>query len=410
MDNIKPLQGYKVIELSTYVAAPISGRILADWGAEVIKIESEGGDVFRIFGAGLDVPANNEENPLFDMANSGKKSMIINLKTEEGISIIHEMLADADVFLTNNRLRPLQKMGLDYETLKVKYPRLVYAIITGYGDKGPDVNNPGFDTVAFWASGGFLADLSVDAPGSYPVYTPAALGDISCGTVLFGGITAALLNRERTGLGDRVTVSLFGAAVWFMGFMNTIAQKKYGYRYPRKRFEGSPVAIPYKTKDGEWIMTSILEHERYFPVLCKVLDIEDKSVDPRFVSKKALLDMDNRKALVEILEERFATKTAEEWMKLLRENDIVHDRLKHLWEIAESEQAIANNYMSEFEFANGEKAMLPRPALQSSNLGIPEYNRGPWLGENTEEVLQSLGYDSEKIQEMIKKNIVTGKK
>jgi (R)-2-hydroxy-4-methylpentanoate CoA-transferase len=406
MSSKKPLSGYKVVELSTYVAAPACGRVLADWGAEVIKVEADNGDVFRVFGNGLGVPANEGENPLFDMANSGKKSVVINLKTQEGLKVMHELLSDADVFLTNNRLKPLEKMGLDYDSLKETYPRLVYAVITGFGDKGPDVNNPGFDTVAFWASGGFLADLTVEGPNSYPVYTPAAVGDISCGTILFGGITAALLNREKTGLGDRVTVSLYGAAVWFMGFMNTISQKKYGYKYPRSRFEGNPMAIPYRTKDSEWIMTSILEHERYFPVLCKVLEIEEFSNDPRFSSKKALLNYDNRKALVELLEERFATRNAKEWMKLLKENDIVHDRLKHLREISESQQAIVNNYMSEFEFSNGEKAMLPRPAIQSSNLGLPEYKRGPRLGEDTKEVLKGLGYDDEKISLMINNNIV----
>jgi len=410
MNNNKPFKDIKVIELSTYVAAPACGRILADWGADVIKVESDNGDVFRIFGNGMAVPAHEEENPLFDLANAGKKSVVIDLKTEEGLKVMHELLADADVFLTNNRLKPLKKMGLDYETLKEKYPRLVYALITGFGDKGPEVNNPGFDTVAFWASGGFLADLSVDGPGSYPVATPAAIGDISCGTILFGGIMAALYNREKTGVGDRVTVSLFGAAVWFMGFMNTIAQKKYGYKYPRTRYEGNPVAIPYKTKDGEWVMTSILEHERYFPALCKVLGVEEMGTDPRFSSKKALLDMDNRKALVQLFEERFATKTAAEWVKLLTEADIVHDRLKHLREISESEQAIVNNFMSEFEFTNGEKAMLPRPAIQSANLGVPEYKRGPWLGENTKEVLKSLGYDEEKIGTMIETNVVKARK
>jgi crotonobetainyl-CoA:carnitine CoA-transferase CaiB-like acyl-CoA transferase len=406
MSSNKPLNGIKVVELSTYVAAPACGRMLADWGADVIKVESDNGDVFRIFGKGLDVPADDQENPLFDMANAGKKSIVVNLKTESGIKIMHDLIADADVFLTNNRIKALGKIGLDYETLKEKYPRLVYAIITGFGDKGPEVNNPGFDTVAFWASGGFLADLTIDGPGSYPVGTPAAIGDISCGTTLFGGVMAALYNRERTGLGDRVTVSLFGAAVWFMGFMNTIAQKKYGYKYPRTRYEGNPVAIPYKTKDGEWIMTSILEYERYFPSLCKVVGVDDLAYDPRFINKAAILDPENRKTLVKIFEERFATKTAAEWIKLLTEADIVHDRLKHLREIADSEQAIVNNFMSEFEFSNGEKAMLPRPALQSYNLGTPEYLRGPLLGEDTSEVLQSIGYDEAKINDMIQTNIV----
>lgn len=404
MSSNKPLKNYKVIELSTYIAAPTCGRILADWGAEVIKVEADNGDTLRTLGLGMNVPSTEEENPLFDISNSGKKSIVINLKTGEGLKLMHDLLSDADVFLTNMRLKPLEKMGLDYDTLKNKYPRLVYSIITGFGDKGPDVNNPGFDMVAFWGSGGFLADMSVEGDNSYPVYTPSAMGDISCGTALFGGIMAALLDREKTGMGDRVTLSLYGAAVWFMGFMDTMAQ--YGYKFPRARFEGNPLTIPYKTKDGEWIILTILEHERYFPVLCKMLGIEEVANDSRFINKKALINLDNRKVLIELIEERFITKNADEWMKLLKENDIVHDRLKHYREIPESEQAIVNDYMSEVEFLNGKKAMMPRPAIQSYNLGLPEYKRGPWLGEDTKDILKKLGYDDEKIDLMINSNIV----
>lgn len=402
----KPLEGIKVVELSTYVAAPVCGRILADWGAEVIKVESLKGDVFRTFGRGQDVPANEDENPLFDMANTGKKAIALDLKTEKGLEILHQLLADADVFLTNNRIKALERQGLDYDTLKQKYPALIYAVLTGFGDTGPDVDRPGFDTVAFWASGGFLADMSIKSENSYPVATPAAVGDISSGTILFGGIMAALFNRQKTGKGDRVTTSLFGSAVWFMGYMNIIAQKKYGYRYPRERHEGNPMAMPYKTKDEEWIMISILEHERYYPVLCEMLGIEEYIDDPRFISKQALLNMENRKALVEILELRFILKNADEWVKLLTENDIVHDRLRHFKEITEDPQAIINNFVSEVTFHNGEKAMLPRPSVQSQNLGVPDYNRGPWLGENTLELLSELGYDETNVNDLVASQVI----
>jgi crotonobetainyl-CoA:carnitine CoA-transferase CaiB-like acyl-CoA transferase len=153
-------------------------------------------------------------------------------------------------------------------------------------------------------------------------------------------------------------------------------------------------------------MLTILEHERYLPVLCRILGIEKAADDPRFNNGKALVNFENKKALIELIENRFATKNADEWMKLLKENDIVHDRLKHFKEVSESEQAIANDYMSEVEFLNGKKTMMPRPAIQSYNLGLPEYKRGPWLGEDTNEILKGLGYDDEKIRLMIDSDIV----
>ena len=155
-----PLSGIKVVELATFVAAPVTGRILADLGAEVIKVEAPSGDGWRKTGAGYRPRFNKDENPVFDIYNTGKKFISLNLKTPEGKEALFKLLEDADVFLTNTRPAALQRLGLSYEDLKDKFPKLIYAIVLGYGEKGPEKDTPAFDTTAFWSRAGFLRDLA----------------------------------------------------------------------------------------------------------------------------------------------------------------------------------------------------------------------------------------------------------
>lgn len=394
--NDKPLGGYKVVELSTYVAAPSCARLLGEWGADVIKVETMAGDAFRTFGATMMMPTKEDESPTWEITNANKRSIALDLRNPEGMKVLHRLLEKADVFVTNNRADALKSMQLDYETLKGKYPRLVFALVTGYGEDGPDVNQPGFDTVAFWGRSGILVDLVT--PGSYPVYTPAAVGDLAVGISLFGGICAALLNREKTGKGDKVSVALYGAAIWLAGLMIASAQEGYGNKWPKSRFEGNPLAIPYRCKDGEWIMVTILEYARYWPAFCKLLDRPDLIDDERFNTLAGVLA--NRPALVPIVEEAFAKRDSGEWVKLLREADIVHDRLRHFKEITKDEQAWANNFVYEHSFANGNKGILPSPPVQSAAIGSPEKSRSPMLGEHSREILGELGYSKEQIEEM----------
>lgn len=148
----KPLSGYKVIELSTFVAAPSCGRLLRDWGADVIKVESGKGDAWRYHGSTHRVTSTEEENPMFDLVNAGKKSVVVDLKSAEGKAVLYDLLSDADIFLTNTRAKSLRKLGLDYESLKERFPKLIYASVTGFGEEGPETDKPGFDLVAYWGT------------------------------------------------------------------------------------------------------------------------------------------------------------------------------------------------------------------------------------------------------------------
>ena len=316
---------------------------------------------------------------------------------------MHRLLAEADVFLTNTRVKALKKLGLDYDSLKDKYPRLIEANISGFGEKGPKKDNPGFDTVAFWASSGFNADMMVEGPGSYPVYSSAGPGDIVTAMGLCYAITAALYKRTQTGKGDRVSSSLYGTALWCFHIMAVATEERYGCQYPKTREVSAPTGAPFRTKDNQWVMTTILKIEEQWPILCNVLGVPELGTDPRYNTSLRQRDPEVRKYLMKRFEEIYATKTADEWCKLLTEADIVNDKLAHYKDMEHSEQAWENEYIHEVTCPNGGKSILVRPAMRSDRMGIPTWKRGPMLGEHTEEVLKEIGYTDEQIKAMEEK-------
>ena len=254
MSAHKPLEGVKVVELASFVAAPTAGRMMAEMGADVIRVESTAGDPWRFYGANCGLPITDEENPLFDIYNLGKKDIQLNTKTPEGKEILFHLLDEADVFITNNRLKSLVRSGLDYESLKDRFPKLIYGLVTGYGQTGPDVDAPGYDGVAFFSRSGMLADMA--EPSGYPASAPGCIGDGATGAALFGGICAALFDRVRTGKGDFVEISLFGNAVWLCGTMSAFEQ--YGYvlmegRYVEENKHDSAYHYVYlDCPEGDW--------------------------------------------------------------------------------------------------------------------------------------------------------------
>jgi crotonobetainyl-CoA:carnitine CoA-transferase CaiB-like acyl-CoA transferase len=368
----------------------------------VIKVEPPAGDVWHSWGPVMMTPASDEENPLWDIVNAHKRGIAVDLKHPEGRKIMQALLAKADVFLTNTRADSLREMQLDYESLKEKYPGLIFALVTGYGEAGPDSDRPGFDVVSFWARSGFMVDLV--KPDEYPLYSPAGFGDLSVGTALFGGICAALFNRQRTGQGDKIAISLYGTAIWLSGVMITTAQERYGNVFPKARGEGNPIAVPYRCKDGEWVIIAVLNYEKHWPVFCKALGREDLAADPRFKTRQAMHQ--HKKELIRILEDVFTAKESAEWIELLTRADIVHERLRHFREVTRDAQALENNFVSEITVGGGQKAVLPNTPLKFERHQVRPPQRGPWLGEHTREVLEELGYPAEQIAEMKKSKVI----
>ncbi|MGO9138590.1 MAG: CaiB/BaiF CoA transferase family protein [Syntrophales bacterium] len=400
-----PLKGIRVVDLTTFVAGPATTRTLADWGADVIKIEATAGDAWRKFGLALGIPASDDENPLFDMENTSKRFIAVDVRTMKGQTILHQLLADADVFVTNIREDALQKLNLTYDELSPKYPKLVYAHVTGLGDKGPDSKRPGFDIVAYWARSGALLDLC--ERGSSPLCPPYAFGDHPTGVTLAGGICAALVKQRQTGIGDKVSISLLGNAIFNAGMMIMTAQKKYGEIWPKSRKSPSlPSNNTYICNDGEWIILGMIEHERYWPIFCeKVIDRPELAHDKRFDTVKEVKK--NCELLVSILDDTFITKGRSEWEVLLQKADIAYDKVAHFKDVSEDPQAWANDCFYEHSFRNGQKAVLPRTPVQFGSIKKltipPPVGR---VGEHTISILKELGYKQSEIEIMEKERVI----
>lgn len=387
----KPLEGIKVVELASFVAAPAAGRMLAEMGADVIRVESTAGDPWRFYGVNCGLPVADEENPLFDLYNLGKRDIQLDTKTPEGKEILLCLLGEADVFITNNRLKSLVRADLDYDSLKDRFPKLIYGLVTGYGQTGPDVDAPGYDGVAFFSRSGMLADMA--EPGGYPASAPGCVGDGATGAALFGGICAALLNRERTGMGDFVETSLFGNAVWLCGTMSAFEQ--YGYHYPKKRSEMGALYTFYKCKDGEWLHLAVTQHDRYWKPLAEALNVPELAEDERF--KNAALISRNRAQLIPLLEQAFSQFDYDEIAARLRERDIVFDRMRHYRELAADPQAVANGFVKEHIYENGHSFMMAMLPVHMRNMDETGTGRGPQMGEHTDEILKQYGYSEEEI-------------
>lgn len=392
----KLLEGIKVIDLTTFVAAPTCARLLADMGAQVVKVEPPEGDPTRHNANLFEVPSLPDENPIWEIHNANKKGIALDLKDAKGLEVFHKLLEDADVFVTNTRAKALVKLGLDYDQLKEKYPKLIFGHVQGYGENGPLKDAPGFDSVAFWTRTGCLEGLSKE--GEYPITTPYAFGDTATGTALFGGICAALVRQARTGMGEKVVVSLYGAGIWYANSLITTAQECYGTSFPKKREESIPTTCPYKCKDKVWIMPTIMDHKRLFPEFCKALGVEALGYDDRFETPKAV--MENAALLIPMLEKRFALLDSQEVLDRMAAADIVCTVVNNFSDVTKDQQAWANDYLYDFTFENGNKAALPCTPIQLSNAGEKGYNRGPKLGEHTTEILSGVGYSEEEIRNL----------
>ncbi len=398
----KPLSGIKVIELSNYVAAPGCARMLAEMGAEVIKIEAFGGDAWR-FTSNAIIRRGDEESPVYEIYNIGKRSICINIKDEKGYELLMKMLDTADVFITNTRLKSLKKLGLDADTITAKYPSLIYASLDGYGDKGPDANTPGFDTMAFWSRTGFVRDMSVVA-NEYPVGLPTSIGDCVAGTVLAMEILTALYQRSNTGKGCAVKATLYGTGIWMMSSMILQEQERYGRSFPRSHKTTVPTSKQYKCSDGEWITLILLDYAKLAGSLYRMLDIEKEVAEMGVTDYGSMVA--HRVELSELVASRFALKTADEWTELFRQYDLVGGKIPHFADVNTDEQAWANGFLEHYTFRNGETGILPVPPINISTFTRDPSHYADLPGEHTDEVLAEYGYSEEEIAAMHQRGAV----
>ncbi len=399
----KPLEGVKIIDLTVYAAAPAAGRMLTDLGAEVIKVEPLQGEAMRTFGAVIFTPTDENENPTWELGNANKKSIPIDLKSEEGMVIMDKLLAGANAFITSNRTSALKKMGLDYDTMSKKHPHIVWGQINGFGDEGPEAAKAGFDTVAFWAKSGAMGDIT--EKGTPPIIAPIAFGDHNTACSLVAGVCAGLYKQKVTGKGEKFLISLYAQAIWAAGLL--VQSTQWGIdEYQKTRTSVNPIVNSYKCRDGKWIFMTILEHERYWEAFCNVIERQDLIHDERYSTLKAIQKKENKEAIIKIVDEIFLTRDRDEWLERLTAADIAHDKVQSFADVATDPQAIANGYVYEYEFRNGKKMMAAAPPIKYGTELIPEHKHAPLLGENTIEIMTELNYTPEEIKDFIEKGVI----
>ncbi len=387
------LEGVRVVEFANFIAAPSCAKNLADWGAEVIKVEPIFGDAVRLMGPQYHTPATEDCCPLFELENSNKKGVAIDTKSPQGKQLLLDLIGTADVFLTNVRERSLQKDGLDYQSLMARYPKLIVAQILGYGEHGPIKDRAAFDYTAYFSRGGIA--WSMQEKGTSPCNTVAALGDHYAGVQLAAGIAAALYKRTFTGVGERVTTSLFQTAVYGMGIM--IASAQYGNRMPvSRKHPNSPVANFYMCKDGAWIQLAMLQYDKGVHALAEALDMPDLATDPKFSTFQAALQ--NVDELVARLDAMFATKTRDEWEPILEQADIPYERIQSCEDLLEDPQVWANGYMTKVTYRDGSEGVLTTTPVHYESMEPRAYTLSPKVGQDNDEVLgQLLGLDQERL-------------
>jgi len=392
----KPLDNIKVVELSTYVAAPATARMLADMGADVIKVETVTGDQWRTQGKLL-LNTTDLENPYFDIYNTGKKCISINIKHPKGLELMLKLIGDADIFITNTRANSLKKLGLDSESLRNKFPKLIYASVDGYGEKGPEAGKPGFDNLAFWARSGFAVDIPFKTDTSYPIPATSGIGDCVTSGFLLANIMTALYKRTITGEGDTINVSLYNCGIWVMSSMLLRADPHYGGHYPVGPFEGNPLTSNYKCSDDEWVIISERIYEKDAPLMYKILGIEE-IIQEKQITKDNYFNKASE--LIPIIQEAFLKESSAEWIKRFREYDLVIEKLTHIKDILTDQQAKENHFVETIKNRNGNQSTIACPPIRMSSYSKQETIPAPLLGENTNEIMKMYGYSENEINEL----------
>jgi L-carnitine dehydratase/bile acid-inducible protein F len=397
----KPLEGVRVVELANFIAAATAGRFMADLGADVIKIEAPKGDPLRYTAPSEGRPLSQEENTTWDLENGNKRCLSINIKDEKGKEAFFKLLETADVLITNWRVQALERAGLDYDSLKVRYPKLVYALCTGYGEYGPDKDLPGFDFTAFFARGGYLDSLR--QKGTVPMNVVPGLGDHNVGMNLAAGILAALFQAKVKGVGEKVESSLFESAIFNMGMM--IQASNYegiAQNYPIDvRESANPFNAAWRTKDDRFIQTCMPDYNTYYEKFMIALGREDLVGSTEYFP---VLNMQEKKLgtkVYDIVMEAMGKKTVSEWNEILTKADIPFSLAKNWSEIRNDEQAIANECFYDMDYDTGNTRRLVRLPVKFKEMGVPDYKKGPKIGEHGREVLEELGYSKEEIDNML---------
>ena len=392
------LAGIRVVEVAAWTFVPISGAVLAEWGADVIKIEDPAkGDPQRgLISSGL-MPGGSGVNFMFEVPNRGKRSVGLDLSTDGGRELLYRLVETADVFVTNHLPDVRTRLGIDVEHIRARKPDIIYVRGSGQGARGPEKNRGGFDAASYWARAG-LAMAFKDPAAEWPVDQRPAFGDVLGGLTIAGGIAAALVRRGRTGQPSVVDVSLLGMGLWALAPDVTMAKLFEGADLPKFDRDSipNPLVGTYPTKDGRFVTLVLLQADRFWPDLCAHLERPDLRDDPRF--KDAPARFQHRRECIQILREIFRTRTYEEWRERLQTLKGVWAPLQTPLEVHGDPQVAANGYLEAITASSGAEFVLPANPVQFDETP-PAVRRAPDHGEHTDEVLLELGLSYDEIIE-----------
>jgi crotonobetainyl-CoA:carnitine CoA-transferase CaiB-like acyl-CoA transferase len=392
------LKGYRVLDVSSHGVVPIAGSILADWGADVIKVESpdhpdviRGGTVW-----GVPPPARGSSH-LYHLFNRGKRSAAINLKHERGREALLKLAETSDVFITSFLSGVRRRLGIDLDDIRARAPSIIYGRNTGRGTKGPFAELGGFDATSFWSRAGLAVATSApeqDVPTTMPA---PAFGDSQTGFALASGVVAALLHRERTGEGMLVDTSLLNTGMWSMqtAIATTTLLGSEEMRRP-PRGSGAPLVNSYRTRDGRFIHLC-MDQQHYWPSFCDAVGRPEWKADPRLATHEAREE--NADFCVKLVSALFADRTLAQWKDVLATQRGPFDPVQKAGELASDPQVVANGYMADVQDEAGRTLSLVAPPVKFDGARY-ETAPGPAHGAHTDEVLLEAGYDMDEVMQL----------
>jgi len=401
----RPLDGIRIIDWTIWQQGPAATQMLADLGAEVIKIEErERGDPGRgLVKAAGSATVKGGLNFYFEANNKHKKSIALDLKRPEAREIVHRLAARSDVFVQNFRKGVAQRLGLGYADLAAFNPRIIYASASGYGPEGPDSGEPSFDYLGQARSGIMNA---LGSGTTTPIYIYGGIADQMGAIMLAYGVLAALFVRERTGIGQEVDASHLGSMMALQG-LNVVARTIVGNEFPRvpRANAFNPLWNHYRCADDKWIALAMLQPERYWKDFCEVIGKPELIDDPRFAANTRGW---NATALIAIFDEVFAARPRDEWMRILEgRGDFIYTVVNSVSDLPDDPQVRANDYVVEYDHpAHGKLTLLGMPVKLSKTPGEPR-GHAPEFGEHTELLMtELLGYSWDDVARLREANVI----
>jgi crotonobetainyl-CoA:carnitine CoA-transferase CaiB-like acyl-CoA transferase len=400
------MDGVRILEVAEHTFVPAASALLADWGAEVIKIEHvERGDAMRGLASSGLAMLGTDVHVLLEHSNRGKKSLALDLAADDGIEILYKLAATCDVFLTNKTQSVRRKLRIDLDDVRAHNPSIIYVRGTGQGELGPDADRGSYDVLSYWhRSGTAIGTMPADAEFVPPPPAPA-FGDSIGAMTIAGGIMGALFHRERTGEATTVDVSLLGTGMWSMGAAIALSlQLDMPWRPPPGGMStGNPLVAAYRAKDDRFVSLSCLQAFRYWAEFCELMDRPALATDERFASADGLRE--NAAEATELVREAIAERTADEWRDRLADFSGQWTIVQHTLEAAADPQSIANGYIVDCETSSGTPFKLAGAPVQFGD-DLPSTRRSPEFNEHDEEILGSIGLDTDAIVDLKVRGVV----